>query len=255
MDPEDTDRITGITIPSCKLDDEKVGYYYINVMCGVEKGWHVVKRYSQFEEFHAMAVAEIGFPAACELPAKRPRWLISHVDPEFMEERRCLFESYLKILLKDKHNKDNQRLFDFLSTDKKGALIETTETSLEAPSDVEVTSVGVPSTRAMTDHVLYQIDVVNCHKRKTFSKWTVLKRFTQVHQMDAEMRETLATESPSVVSQLPPCPPRQVKIFFDHMDDAFIEQRRALLQNYFNRLIRIPTVVRHPMLLNFLGVE
>jgi hypothetical protein len=24
----------------------------------------------------------------------------------------------------------------------------------------------------MSDHVLYQIDVVNCRKRKTFSKWT-----------------------------------------------------------------------------------
>lgn len=53
------------------------------------------------------------------------------------------------------------------------------------PEDVEVTDLSVPATRTMTNHVLYQIDVLNMKKRSTFSKWTVLKRFNQFYEMDA----------------------------------------------------------------------
>jgi hypothetical protein len=72
---------------------------------------------------------------------------------------------------------------------------------------------------------LYQIDVVNVRKRKSFSKWTVLKRFGQLYDMDVAVRAEFA-EQPTFLASLPPPPERKLKVLSDHMDDGFVEQRR-----------------------------
>lgn len=60
----------------------------------------------------------------------------------------------------------------------------------------------------MSDHILYQVNVVNQKKRKTFNSWTVLKRFGQFHEMDHAVRQNLS-DKPQVIAQLPPLPPRK----------------------------------------------
>lgn len=239
-----------VAIPTTEVNDGTV-FYHVNVEAD-GGSWSVLKRYSQFEEFHAAMQQVMGFPPTAELPGKRFKLFTSHVDPEFVEERRCILEAYLKRLVESKGLGDDKTLRNFLNSDKQAPKVApASEPVLE---DVEVTGISAPSTRIMTDHVLYQIDVVNEHKRKTFSKWTVLKRFGQIFDMDAALRESLAGDL-DVLALMPPPPQRHAKIIFDHMDEAFIEQRRVLLENYLSRLIKIPGCVRSPVLLGFLGVE
>ena len=47
-----------------------------------------------------------------------------------------------------------------------------------------MTGISIPAVRKMSDHVLYQIDVSNERKRRSFRKWTVLKRFGQFFTLD-----------------------------------------------------------------------
>jgi len=163
-----------------------------------------------------------------------------------------LLEAFLKKLVGQKDIANSSLLTKFLSSDKAEAKVEV-KPKHELPEDVEITGVSIPATRTMSDHVLYQIDVTNNRKRKTFSKWTVLKRFTQFFDMDTALRASFA-ENPSLLEKLPPPPERKTKLFNDHMDEVFIEQRRVLLENYLNKLLESEEVVRNPAFLKFLGV-
>lgn len=123
------------------------------------------------------------------------------------------------------------------------------------PDDVEVTDVKIPSTRTMSDHILFQIDVVNSRKRQSFSKWTVLKRFGQFYEMDQLVRSQLMQEHPEAVERMPFAPNRKSKLLSDHLDPAFVEQRRVLLESYLKKMLTILPVVRNEAFLAFLGVE
>jgi len=96
--------------------------------------------------------------------------------------------------------------------------------------------------------------VTNNRKRKTYAKWTVLKRFTQFFDMDTAVRAAFADKL-EILEKLPPPPERKTKLFNDHMDDVFIEQRRVLLDNYLNKMLQCEDVVRNKDFLSFLGVN
>ncbi len=124
----------------------------------------------------------------------------------------------------------------------------------QLPEDVEVTSVAIPQTRMMSDHVLYQVDVVNERKRRSFQKWTVLKRFAQFVEMDEALRAAFA-HRPDVMSSLPSLPEKVYKVIQDHMDDHFVEKRRVLLENYLQKLLLVTPVLYNTDFLAFLGVS
>jgi len=153
-------------------------------------------------------------------------------------------DAFLKFLTAD-------RVADATTDAKNDAKAPTLD---ELPEDVEVTGVAIPGTRLMSDHVLYQIDVVNARKRKTFSKWTVLKRFGQFYDMDTLVRASFA-ENLQVLAAMPPQPQRRAKLFNDHMDSAFVESRRVLLENYLQKMMCVIDVVRNKDFLQFIGVN
>jgi len=232
-------------------------FYVLNVKEGSES-WSVQKRYSQFEDFHGRLITTAlaaQVPNGVELPGKRIKLFTSHEDANFIEERRCLLEAYLKRLVNVKTLAASDMLIEFLSEGKLEVVVEENKLakSKGLPEDVEVTGISIPATRTMSDHVLYQIDVLNSRKRSTYSKWTVLKRFGQFFDMDFALRESFAA-NPVVLEMMPPPPARRAKLLFDHMDDTFVEQRRVLLENYLNRLLHCPPVVRSEIFLSFLGV-
>lgn len=142
---------------------------------------------------------------------------------------------------------------DFLSSD---SLPEYQDPPPPPPApldDCEVTSVLIPQTRMMSDHVLYQVDVCNSKKRRTFSTWTVLKRFKQFYQLDAVLRTEFANNE-EVLAALPASPQRQSRLLYSHMNLDFVEHRRVLLSNYLFRLLHIREVAQSPHFLEFLGV-
>lgn len=143
---------------------------------------------------------------------------------------------------------------DFLTTDYADGYYEPPVIGGNIADDAEVTGVCIPQTRLMSDHVLYQVDVSNARKRKTFSKWTVLKRFGQFFDLDAALRAEYA-EDYATLNSLPASPTRQSKLLYDHMDPHFIEHRRVLLENYLNKLLNMPVIAKNPTFLAFLGVS
>ena len=54
---------------------------------------------------------------------------------------------------------------------------------------------------------------------------------------------------------LPAVPGKQSKIFFDHMEESFIEHRRLLLENYLKKMITHEWGAKNRHFLNFLGVQ
>lgn len=255
--PQEKVEIKGISVPSGKSDETAgVVFYFVNVE-GSFNTWSVAKRYSQFEELHsALLLSDLAkkLPAGCDLPQKRWKMFTSHVTPAFIEQRRVLLESYLKRLLKVEDIANSSILTKFLSTDVQKEKPAEAKQKTELPEDVEVTSISIPATRQMSDHVLYQIDVTNARKDAPFDKWTVLKRFGQFYDMDCAVRAAFI-DRPEFLEKLPEPPERKAKLFNDHMDDTFVEHRRVLLANYLNNMLNSIEVVRNKDFLVFLGVD
>jgi len=257
--PQESNGIKSITVPTCKVTAGTV-FYQIAVANAFNK-WGVSKRYSQFEELHVAVTTEMAgkpLPSGAELPPKKMKLFTTHTDPEFIEQRRCLLEAYLKKLIAIDKLAKGDSLTKFFESDKdesmgSSSVVEEKKKSNDPPEDVEITGVTIPATRTMSDHILYQIDVTNSRKRKTFSKWTVLKRFGQFYEMDSQVRLDFA-EQPSVLNSMPGPPERKAKLFSDHMDEGFVEQRRVLLENFLQRMLDNPHVVKNKHFLAFLGV-
>lgn len=241
---------------------EGVAFYTVAVTGNREDApWCVRKRYSQFEDMWGALVGEVGsvdLPKGAAMPGKRVKLFGANLQPGFLEERRVLLENLLRKLVGGKREVTGSRaLLSFLNSDRAEnpeALRRAAEEYGEAVEDAEITDVSVPSTRAMSDHVLFQVDVRNERKRKTFSNWTVLKRFGQFYEMDQALRATFQGD-PDFLASLPPPPPRKIKLLQDHMDPGFVEERRALMENYLRRLVRIERVVKDDKFLEWMGVR
>jgi hypothetical protein len=236
-------------------------HYLVSVSTAAGETWCCLKRYSQFEEFHYMlldCVHERSLPAGAELPGKRLKLWYSHTSKAFVEERALLLENYLKKLIQVSEIAASELLVGFLAlnrVDVKAPARATPKEALaeaELPEDVEVTGVAVPQVRLMSDHVLYQVDVVNSRKRRSFQRWTVLKRFAQFVELDEQLREAFA-HRPDVIDALPLAPEKYSKLLYNHMDDHFVEQRRVVLENYLQKLMLVTPVLYNQQFLTFLG--
>mmetsp|Transcript_19478 Transcript_19478/g.39388 ORF Transcript_19478/g.39388 Transcript_19478/m.39388 type:complete len:263 (+) Transcript_19478:20-808(+) len=252
LPPQEKEAIKSVSIPSAKVIDGNV-HYVVRVQ-GAFNAWCVLKRYSAFEEAHKEFVESFksSFPNGAVFPPKKIKFFQNHSSPEFIEERRVLLENYLRKLVAVKNLAKHSVLTAFLTKGKQKLNVK--EKDEKMPEDVEITAVSIPATRIMSDHVLYQIDLVNERKRKTYSKWCVLKRFTQIWEMDQKLRQSLV-EEPEKLATLPPAPQRKAKLLHDHMDPTFIESRRILLQSYLEKLIKCHVAIRSLIVLEFLGVQ
>lgn len=251
----DKSEIKNVSVPEGDVVDGVV-FYAVNFENAGGDSWTCSKRYSKFVDLHnAILNDSCGrrIPTGLDLPPKQLKLWVSHVSPQFIEDRRCLLENYMKRLMKIPEIAKSSPMMEFMKEDKQSDKKANKE-EVELPSDVEITGVSIPATRTMSDHILYQIDVVNSRKRKTFSKWTVLKRFGQFYDMDAAVRGTLE-DQPEVLETLPPPPQRKAKLIVDHMDETFVEQRRVLLENYLKQMLGCDAVIRNSEFLTFLGVS
>eukprot|EP00471_Norrisiella_sphaerica_P000383 CAMPEP_0184487792 /NCGR_PEP_ID=MMETSP0113_2-20130426/10336_1 /TAXON_ID=91329 /ORGANISM="Norrisiella sphaerica, Strain BC52" /LENGTH=262 /DNA_ID=CAMNT_0026870199 /DNA_START=34 /DNA_END=822 /DNA_ORIENTATION=+ len=252
LPPQEKQTIKSVSIPSHKIIDGNV--HYVVQVQGAFNAWCVLKRYSAFEEAHKefMDSFKTSFPSGAVFPPKKLKLFQSHTSPEFIEERRVLLENYLRKLVAVKNLAQHSILTGFLTRGKQK--LEVKEKQETMPEDVEITDVSIPATRIMSDHVLYQVDLANDKKRKTYSKWCVLKRFTQIWEMDQKLRASLADDIDALMT-LPPAPQRKAKLLHDHMDPSFIESRRILLENYLKKLIKCHVAIRSLIVLEFLGVQ
>ena len=81
--------------------------------------------------------------------------------------------------------------------------------------------------------VVYEVDVSN--KKLRWNLWLRFEFFHVLHQMLQELVSELSTPELSVA--LPPFPDKRLKLFTDHFNDHFIENRRMLLDNYLQKIL------------------
>lgn len=256
--PQEGVEIKNVAIAKGVVKDGKAVFYTVQVL-GSFNSWTCLKRYSQFEALQADVFAQFSaiLVPGTELPPKKLKLFTDHNSPSFIEERRVLLESFLLKLVSVPEIASSDILIGFLTSDKEtgdAPVIVDRKKQIEdeLPDDVEVTGISIPATRTMSDHILYQIDAENARKRKSFSRWTVLKRFGQFYEMDQALRTAFQSD-PMFLDLLPAPPARKAKLLNDHMDVGFIEQRRVLLENYMNQLLKHERVVRNEQFLEFIG--
>jgi len=103
------------------------------------------------------------------------------------------------------------------SSVRKGAYIET---------------ISIPGWHVASDVVYYEV-VVSNHKL-CWNCWIRFNSFTILHLLLKDLLKNLTSEETRV--HLPPFPEKQSKILTDHFSEEFIENRRALLENYLRKI-------------------
>ena len=123
------------------------------------------KRYSQFETLHDQILASHAtpshpnpdLPAGCILPSKRPKMIVSHTDPSFIEERRILLQLYCRRMNSVRDIADSDTFKRFFQSDVLERLVAVPDESFVFEPEAEITQVDIPTARRMSDHVLYKV--------------------------------------------------------------------------------------------------
>jgi len=101
-----------------------------------------------------------------------------------------------------------------------------------------IKSVTIPTHHITDNVVLYEVEVSN--KNFIWNLWLRFDQFSKLHLQLTELAvEYTAKYSPRDRSQyhLPPFPVKQPKIIVDHKSRQFVEERRALLENYIQKIL------------------
>jgi len=264
VESQDAKTVPEVDIVSLEVDwVNEIVFYNVRVKIPEdEEVAYAMKRYSQFRELNKALKEEMSRFSFPPLPPKEMIIWTDHTDTRFVEERRALLEYYLREVLKHEEIRTSQMVHDFLHSNGIPANVaKSVEAEHERNQNVdfmhvdemEVTDIWIPNTKKMRDHCLYQIHCTNgsAGDRSEWNEWVVLKRYRDFHEMDNSLREELP---PAVLKDLPQLPERQSKIFMDHLDPDFIDQRRVLLQNYMQKLLRVPDLQHCNSFLKFLNV-
>ena len=125
------------------------------------------KRYSQFESLHDQILASHAtpshpnpdLPAGCILPPKRPKMIVSHTEPSFIEERRILLQLWCRRMNSVRDIADSDMFKRFFQSDVLEQLVPVADDTYNFPADAEITQVDIPTARTMSDHVLYKVRI------------------------------------------------------------------------------------------------
>lgn len=101
-----------------------------------------------------------------------------------------------------------------------------------------IKSVSIPSHHITENIVLYEVEVSN--KNFIWNLWLRFDQFSKLHQQLSELAvEYTAKYSPTNRAEynLPPFPVKQPKIIVDHKSRQFVEERRALLENFIQKVL------------------
>jgi len=101
-----------------------------------------------------------------------------------------------------------------------------------------IKTVTIPSHHITDNVVLYEVEVSN--KNFIWNLWLRFDQFSKLHQQLSELAvEYTAKYSPTNRAQyhLPPFPVKQPKIIVDHKSRQFVEERRALLENFIQKVL------------------
>jgi len=94
-----------------------------------------------------------------------------------------------------------------------------------------IKTISIPGYHISGDVVFYEVVVTNTRLR--WNIWVRFESFTLLHLLIKELASELSDED---VELIPPIPDRHLKILIDHRSQEFVENRRALLENFLQKI-------------------
>eukprot|EP01084_Bolivina_argentea_P049468 90969_1 len=253
LDSENQLKIEYIEVRSVSTHNNIVYYDIFVKTIGSNNEWQFAKTYSQFSDLYTKIYS---LPLTIKIPFFPKHSFMDFMNQKndiFIENRRALLNNFIKKVVKLSLNLPKniscQCVIDFFSDNIVSYQDINNVNKIEFPKEQKVHKIVIDKTRKMSDHVLYQVYVSD-----SYNNWIMLKRFDQFAKMDCALRGYLQKNNTEILRKLPVSPPKKMKMFFDHMEDDFIEQRRVLMENYCQKLLRFPVVVAYPPFCVFFGV-
>jgi len=167
-------------------------------------------------------------------------------DNKFSQELRVRFtKNHIgKLLITSKHNV-HQYVLEF-----RGKIYYDDLATVQEHSDIEM-KFSIPSYIHRMDgkgtEAIYY--VIHVYKDGIPEMDPDPKRFREFVILDAALRGYFKEHT--LLENLPLMPPRHFRIWTNHFNSKFIEQRRQLLEIYLNKLAKIAKVTSHPAFLQF----
>jgi len=78
------------------------------------------------------------------------------------------------------------------------------------------------------------------------------KRFSDFVTLDRDIKS--AFQGSHMISSMPTLPPKNIQVFSNHSQPAFIAKRKAGLDIYMRKILSLPRVVNNPYVMQFLGI-
>mmetsp|Transcript_11606 Transcript_11606/g.22080 ORF Transcript_11606/g.22080 Transcript_11606/m.22080 type:complete len:301 (+) Transcript_11606:40-942(+) len=260
-------------------------YYEVVVVANNSLRWSVQRRFAEFHSLHSK-LKEHKETAGTDqelppFPSRAWGFVVDHFSRHFLDMRKTLLSNFLERLVQSSQYNQNFWLLEFFRPDhsdqpENASTSDTTSlytsptcstladmgsgTSFVSETE-EVTSLSVSSAQILQhDHVVYQINLFNQHKPVEYQHWTVLRRyndFLALHKnlINYYLSEDVQNKSHNcsqLIDSLPFLPSKLPKVFKDHLDAGFIEERRLVLQLYLRKLI-CSHHANTPVLLEFLS--
>mmetsp|Transcript_28988 Transcript_28988/g.94452 ORF Transcript_28988/g.94452 Transcript_28988/m.94452 type:complete len:155 (-) Transcript_28988:53-517(-) len=97
---------------------------------------------------------------------------------------------------------------------------------------------------------IYEVHFAN---KVTGARATSYHRYSAFASFDAELNK--AFERDHLRSSFPRLPPKKSKLFTDHTKPEFVEERRLALQEYLQRIVRLPRIAEHSVVRRFLQLD
>jgi len=273
--------VTDCGITDIDVDGDTAYYHMTCVINSLSLKWTFRIRYRYFHVLFKALEKVWMFRSSFEdplppFPKKKSKIFTNHLNVHFIRQRRVLIDNFLHKIVNAKHLNQSQVFMEFCMPGEH--VTGTPEISLYNPTrdnvfswelkdqltdtgiedeDIEpfeVTAVKITHAQILRhNHVIYQIDVTNKLKEGQFSSWVVLKRFDEFCKLSSSLRRDLK-DRPDLLGELPNLPPKKMKLFTDHFDPTFIEERKILLESFLRLLISTPQVRTHTYVLHFLGI-
>lgn len=101
----------------------------------------------------------------------------------------------------------------------------------------DIKTISIPSYYMADDVVFYEVVVTNTRLR--WNIWVRFDSFTLLHLLMKDLASELKDEDAELI---PPIPDKHLKILIDHRSQEFVENRRALLENFLQKINKNPTL-------------
>lgn len=107
-------------------------------------------------------------------------------------------------------------------------------------------SIEIPGYELKEDKAYYTVKIT-CKTNDSIKTWSLAKRFNNFVDLNEKYKEE--AKSSKILAQLPPKKP---EILVNHLDESFLQQRRADLENYLKTMVSQEI---YPCLIQFLDIQ